>query len=252
MTIVANDCAFDFTGARALVTGGTSGIGYAIASGLADAGAAVTVTGTRSDASQYDDVELARFAFVQLNTCDAVAVDELAARFDVLDILVNNAGGPYPDGDEWSPDGFASSLDANLKGAMRLTVGCRLALAASSMAGGASVINVVSMSAFRGVPTVPGYGASKAALISLTQDFALRWMPDGIRVNAIAPGLIYTRMTAPLEGLPEIRDRELARVPAGRMGTAEECAAAALFLCTKASAYTTGISLAVDGGYLAF
>lgn len=247
-----NSCSFDFTDATVLVTGGTSGIGYAIATFFADAGAAVTVTGTRPDPAAYDDADLAPFAYRQVDTRDGDALDSLAAGFDVLDVLVNNAGTPLPGGDEWTPAGFTASLDVNLAGAMRLSVGCHDALAASSMPGGASVVNVVSMSAFRAKPFVLGYASAKAGLLALTENLALQWISDGIRVNAIAPGLIRTRQTAPLAMMPELEEAEMARVPAGRMGTAEECAAAALFLCTEASSYTTGTHLAVDGGYLLF
>ena len=252
-----NNVSFDFTGAAVLVTGGSAGIGYAIATAFADAGAAVTITGTRADAAAYagDGVELDRFTYVQADMRDSAALDRLIARFDVLDVLVNNAGTTYAGGlDEWTPEGLAASLDLNLKGAFRLSLGLKGALAASSLAGGASIINIVSMSAFRGVPSVPAYSACKAALVATTRNLALAWMGANIRVNALAPGLIRSRMTAPLESpeLKAILDRELARVPAGRMGTAEECAGAALFLASGASSYTTGTALAVDGGYLAF
>jgi len=245
---------YDFSGTEVLVTGGTSGIGYAIATAFADAHASVTVTGTRSKAADYadDPVDLSRFGFEQLDIRDADAVRRLAAQLGTLDVLVNNAGAPFPTGDEWDPDGFAGSLQTNLEGAGRLAMGCHDALAASPLPGGASVVNIVSMAAFRGVPMIPGYSAAKGALVAMTRSMALHWMTDGIRVNCVAPGLIDTRMTKPLETVPEIRDRELARVPAGRMGTAEECAGAVLFLSTEASSYTTGVVVAVDGGYLAY
>src|SRR6478752_6453619 len=118
-----NRCTFDFTGATVLVTGGTAGIGYAIATAFSDAGASVTITGTRADPAAYaeDEVDLTRFEYRTVDTRDTGAVDELAASFDVLDVLVNNAGTPYPGGmDEWTPDGFAASLDTNLKGGVRL------------------------------------------------------------------------------------------------------------------------------------
>jgi 3-oxoacyl-[acyl-carrier protein] reductase len=248
-----NAVSFDFTGATALVTGGTSGIGYAIATSLADAGASVTITGTRADIAAYDDepTQLERFEYVQVDTRDNDAVDALAARFDRLDILINNAGisMAYM---ESNPDHFWSSLHLNFGGAMRLSLNLHDALKASDLPAGASVVNVISMSAFRAVPVTMGYSSAKAALLALTKNLALHWMADNIRVNAIAPGLIETRLTSALKYVPEIEAEQLARIPAGRMGTAQECADAALFLCTSASSYTTGTHLAVDGGYLAF
>jgi NAD(P)-dependent dehydrogenase (short-subunit alcohol dehydrogenase family) len=107
------------------------------------------------------------------------------------------------------------------------------------------------MSAFRAVPVVPGYGAAKAALLSLTRNLAVAWVSDRIRVNAVAPGLIDTPMTAPMSAIPTLLESELRHVPTGRMGTPQEVAATVLFLASDASAYTTGSVFAVDGGYLA-
>lgn len=248
---MSNRLTFDFADASVLVTGGTSGIGHAIATAFASAGASVTVTGTRASVADYD-TDLAAFTFRQLETRDAGAVDALAADFDVLDVLVNNAGANFPDGlDEWSPEGFAASLDLNVEGAQRLTVRSRHALATSSMTGGASVVNVVSMTAFRSTTIVPGYSAAKAALLALTRNLAVHWARQGIRVNAVAPGLIDTPMTAPMRSMPELLEAEVGKGVLGRMGSPEEVAAAVLFLSSEASSFTTGSVLAVDGGYLA-
>lgn len=248
---MSNGLTFDFTGTSVLVTGGTSGIGHAVASAFAAAGASVTVTGTRASADAYD-TDLSAFAFRQLEMRDDTAVDELAASLGTLDVLVNNAGANFPDGlDEWSPEGFSASLAMNVEGAQRLTVRSREALAASTMAGGASVVNVVSMMSYRATTIVPGYSSSKAALLALTRNLALHWVNDGIRVNAVAPGLIDTPMTAPMKPYPEMLDAELAKQAMRRMGTVEEVAAAVLFLSCEASSFTTGTAVAVDGGYLA-
>ena len=247
---MANRCTFDFSGARVLVTGGTSGIGHAIASAFADAGARVTVTGTRSAPDDYDTA-LDRFEYRQLQMRDHAGVEALAASIDTLDILVNNAGATFPDGgDEWSPDVFSASLDMNVEGAMRLSMACHDALKASTAEGGANIVNVVSMTAYRSTTIVPGYSASKAALLALTRNLAVHWVDDGIRVNAVAPGLIDTPMTAPMKSYPPMLEAEVGKAAMKRMGTVEEVAACVLFLCCDASAFTTGTAFAVDGGYL--
>ena len=248
---MSNKVSFDFTGVSVLVTGGTSGIGYAISSAFAAAGASVTVTGTRASAADYD-TELSRFAYKQLEMRDGDAVDALAASLGSLDVLVNNAGANFPDGlDEWSPEGFQASLAMNVEGAQRLSVRARDALAKSTMPGGASVVNVISMMTYRATTIVPGYSSSKAALLALTRNLALHWVNDGIRVNAVAPGLIDTPMTAPMKPFQEMLDGELAKQIMRRMGTPEEVAAAVLFLSSEASSFTTGTAFAIDGGYLA-
>jgi len=246
-----NGVSFDFAGTKVLVTGGTSGIGYAISTAFDDAGAVVTVTGTRSSAADYD-TDLSRFTYAQLEMRDGEAVDALAAGLGTLDILVNNAGANFPDGlDEWSPEGFQASLAMNVEGAQRLSVRAREALASSTMPGGASVVNVISMMTYRATTIVPGYSSSKAALLALTRNLALHWVNDGIRVNAVAPGLIDTPMTAPMKPFQEMLDGELAKQIMRRMGTPEEVAAAVLFLSSEASSFTTGTAFAIDGGYLA-
>ena len=248
---MGNAVSFDFAGVTVLVTGGTSGIGHAVAMAFASAGASVTVTGTRSAPADYD-TDLSAFTYRRLEMRDLAAIDALAAEFDVLDVLVNNAGANFPDGlDEWSPEGFTASLAMNVEGAQRLTMRSHDALARSTMAGGASVVNLVSMMSYRATTIVPGYSSSKAALLALTRNLALHWVHDSIRVNAVAPGLIDTPMTAPMKPFPEMLEGELSKQAMRRMGTPEEVAAAVLFLSSSASSFTTGTAFAIDGGYLA-
>jgi NAD(P)-dependent dehydrogenase (short-subunit alcohol dehydrogenase family) len=122
-------------------------------------------------------------------------------------------------------------------------------LKASQLAGGASVIMLGSMSAMRAVPLVPGYGSAKAGVLALTRNLAVRWAGDGIRVNAVVPGVIDTPMTAPMSLVPQIRQQQLDHIPLRRLGTADEVASAILFLCTEHASYSTGSALFVDGGY---
>jgi len=238
---------FDFTGTAALITGGTSGIGHGIAVLFRDAGAAVTVTGTRPAATDYD-VDLAGMSYRQLQIADHDSVDALARSFDKLDVLVNNAGANFSGGlDESQPAGFDASVALNLTGPYRLTVGLYRALRTSTAAAGASVVNLSSMAALRAVPLVPGYGAAKAGVICVTRNLAVTWADKGIRVNAVAPGAIDTPMTAPLHSAAELLDSELAHIPLRRLGSVSEVAPTVAFLCTEQSSYTSGAVFVVDG-----
>jgi 3-oxoacyl-[acyl-carrier protein] reductase len=238
---------FDFTGTVALITGGTSGIGHATAVLFRDAGAEVTITGTKAAAEEYD-ADLSGMAYHQLRLTDPDSVGQLAQRFSRLDVLVNNAGANFPGGlDESKPDGFDASVALNLAGPYRLTVGLYAALKASTAAGGASVVNLASMSALRAVPLVPGYGAAKAGIIGVTRNLAVKWSRKGIRVNAVAPGTIDTPMTAPMHMVAELADSELAHIPLQRFGSVGEIAPTVAFLCTKQSSYTSGAVFVVDG-----
>ncbi|OBK40868.1 oxidoreductase [Mycobacterium sp. 1245111.1] len=238
---------FDFTGTTVLVTGGTSGIGHATASLFRDAGADVAVTGTKPAATDYD-ADLSGVTYHQLAITDHDSVDALTAGFSRLDVLVNNAGANFPGGlDESKPDGFDASVALNLTGPYRLTLGLYRALKASTAAGGASVVNLASMSALRSVPMVPGYSAAKSGIINITRNLAVKWADKGIRVNAVAPGAIDTPMTAPMHGAVELVNAELAHIPLRRFGSVTEIAPAIAFLCTEQSSYTSGAVFVVDG-----
>jgi NAD(P)-dependent dehydrogenase (short-subunit alcohol dehydrogenase family) len=238
---------FDFTGTAVLITGGTSGIGHATAVLFQDAGAEVTITGTKAAASDYD-ADLSGMAYHQLQITDHDSVDALAGSCDRLDVLVNNAGANFPGGlDESKPEGFEASVGLNLTGPYRLTVGLYRALRASTAVGGASVVNLASMSELRAVPLVPGYGAAKAGIIGITRNLAVKWASKGIRVNAVAPGTIDTPMTAPMHVAAEIVDAELAHIPLHRFGSVGEIAPTIAFLCTEQSSYTSGAVFVIDG-----
>jgi 3-oxoacyl-[acyl-carrier protein] reductase len=238
---------FDFSGTTVLITGGTSGIGHATASLFRDAGAGVTVTGTRAAATDYD-ADLAGMTYRQLGLTDSDSVAALAGNFSQLDVLVNNAGANFPGGlDESKPDGFEASVALNLTGPYRLTVGLYGALKASSATGGASVVNLASMSALRSVPMVPGYSAAKSGVINITRNLAVKWADKGIRVNAVAPGAIDTPMTAPMHGAAQIVDAELAHIPLRRFGSVTEIAPTIAFLCTEQCSYISGAIFVVDG-----
>lgn len=239
--------AFDFTGTRALITGGTSGIGHATAALFRGAGADVTITGTRPRAEDYD-TDLSGMTYAQLVLTDPASIAALVADVDTLDVLINNAGANFPGGlDESAPNGFDASVALNLNGSYRLTVALRRALKASTTTGGATVVNLASMSALRAVTMVPGYSAAKAGTIALTRLLAVKWAKDGIRVNAVVPGTIDTPMTAPMNAVPEIVDSEVAHIPLGRFGTVDEIAPTIAFLCTEQSSYTSGALFVVDG-----
>lgn len=240
---------FDYSGARVLITGGSNGIGYGIASAYRDAGAEVTITGTRANAADYDN-DLSGMRYQQLLVTDNAAIEALAASLDGLDILINNAGASLPGGkDEYQPDVFEESVQINLNSTYRLAHACKDMLTASAFPGGSSIIGMGSLTSLMGNEIVPGYGAAKAGLVQLTKTLAIAWAADNIRVNAIVAGLIESNMTAAMLTIDEMTAPMIARTPMARVGTPKDIAGAVLFLSSPAAGYVTGQALPVDGGY---
>lgn len=235
---------FDFTGAEALVTGGSDGIGLAIARSFRDAGASVTITGTKGRAEDYAQ-DLSGFRYLPMAADDPASVDAVASAFSALDVLVNNAGTAVRPPEAATPEGFARNIEINLTAVYRLTAGLRLALAARKGA----VVNVASMTSYMAAPLIPGYGASKTAIVSLTKSLAAAWAGHGIRVNAVAPGWIETKLTATHREREAANAAILGRTPFGRWGKPEEMAGPVLFLASGAAGFVTGVTLPVDGGY---
>jgi len=230
------------------VTGGTSGIGHAIAHAFVNAGAQVTITGTKPAAGY--DTDLAPFTYHQCRMTDHDDIAAVAASCERLDVLVNNAGQNLPGGrSEYEPEVFEETVAVNLFGAFRMASATRAVLAASELEGGASVVNLGSMSSFFGIEMVPAYGAAKAGIVQLTKTLAVAWAKHGIRVNAVAPGVVETNMTKPMLPFESLTAPLLARTPLGRFAEAGEIAPTVLFLASSAAAYVTGQTLAVDGGF---
>lgn len=238
---------YNYSEASVLVTGGSNGIGLAIAQAYAKAGARVTITGRRESADDYDH-DLTAFTYRQLDVSSRASLLALAAELDALDILVNNAGGAQAD--EWGHDGFDNSLNINLSSAFHLSAACKPLLEASEFEGGASIIGIASMTSFFGYEWTPGYGAAKAGLAQLVKTLGVSWGPAGIRANAVAAGMTRTNLTGPvIDGMPEMIEGMFTRQGIKRVGEAEEIASAVLFLTSPQAAWVTGQTLAVDGGF---
>ena len=232
---------FDFNGKTALVSGGTSGIGLAIAGALRDAGASVVGAGLiGSTPPQAQGI-----TFEAMNVTDAASIARVISQLPELDIVIN-AAGVIRRGEEHDPEVFGQVIDVNLNGAMRVATAARSRLAARK----GSLVNIASMLSFFGGGLVPAYSASKGGIVQLTKSLAIAWAAEGIRVNAVAPGWIATPLTQALQDDPVRSGAVLARTPLGRWGTPEDIAGPVMFLCSDAAAFVTGIVLPVDGGYL--
>jgi NAD(P)-dependent dehydrogenase (short-subunit alcohol dehydrogenase family) len=245
------------TDRKALVVGGTSGIGKAIALGLADAGAHTIATSRRPELVQSVTEEIRSRGVKTLEQpCDALdesSLASLAARIREelggLDILVYAAGATHktPTAD-LSTDEWRNIMAVNVDGALNA---CKALYPMLKSAASARVLTIASLSSFVSFHQVAAYSASKAALLSLTKSLACEWAADGIRVNALVPGVFVTDLNRDLlNGTP--RGQELLmRTPMKRFGEVDELVGAAIFLCSDAASFITGAALPVDGGFLA-
>lgn len=243
---------FCLDGKRAFVTGANTGIGQAIAVGLAAAGAHVIVGGRSSCADTVAMIEKlggSGESFAIDLTDPAKAVANFAAIED-LDILVNNAGIiRRADSVDYSEADWDDVMNVNLKAVFMMCQAFARAVIARGIGG--RIVNIASLLSFQGGIRVPAYTASKHGVAGLTKLFANEWSSHGINVNAVAPGYIATNNTTALREDPKRSAEILSRIPAGRWGDAADIAGAVTFLCTPASSYVTGAVLNVDGGWLA-
>jgi len=248
---------FDLAGKTAVVVGGTSGIGLAMAVGLAEAGADVVATSRRAE--QVDQaasaIEAAGVRTLRLTSdvADRASLEKLCAAtiqaFGKVDILINCAGKikraptvDFPE-DEWQ-----SIMDTNVTGTLRA---CQIFGRHMLERGYGRIINIASLNSFVSLKEVTAYACSKAAVAALTRSLAVEWSSKGVNVNAIAPGVFRTALNQKLLDESE-RGKELRmRTPMDRFGKTEELVGAAIYLASDASTFVTGEVLVVDGGFLA-
>lgn len=246
---------FDLRGGTAMVTGGASGIGQAIAVALARAGADLVLCSDHDDLDETADQvtnagrRVSRHVFDLAEAARVPTVAQQVLDTHRVDILVNAAGiirrQPLS---ELSEENWRQVLEVNLTAAFTLS---RLAAKAMVTRGRGKIINVASMLSFQGGQLVTSYSASKHGLVGLTKAFANECAPHNVQVNALAPGYITTRTTEALRSDPVRGPQILSRIPAGRWGVPEDIGGPAVFLASAASDYVSGHVLAVDGGWLA-
>jgi NAD(P)-dependent dehydrogenase (short-subunit alcohol dehydrogenase family) len=245
---------FSVTNRAALITGASRGIGLALAQGFAAAGADVALAGrdqrALEEAAQTLRVSGSKVFTVAMDVTDVASiragVTAVHAQLGKLDILINNAGVeevcPSLDVDEVLWDKI---VDTNLKGAYFASQA-----AARVMKGGA-ILNIASLTSERGIATAVPYGSSKTGLVGMTRALAVEWAPLGIRVNALEPGYFRTALTEQFYEHEDWQRAMLAKIPMGRFGALDDLVGAAVFLCSDAARYITGVTLPVDGGTLA-
>jgi len=239
----------DFSGKRALIVGGSSGIGNGIAQAYRARGAKVHICGTRPSAAGYIGVEgsdLDGLDYAQLDVSDPRAVDNFRPSFDSLDILVLAQGTVIYSRGEFEMDGFRKVMEVNLMSLMACAAKFHAMLKASK----GTLIIISSVAAFHSTKGNPAYNASKTGAYGLTRTLAQAWAEDGIRVNGIAPGLVDTKLTKVTTDNPKRREATIANIPLKRFGTPEDMAGAALFLASPLASYVTGQTLIVDGGLI--
>lgn len=237
----------DLGGSVGVVTGGTRGVGAAIAAALADAGAAVVVCGRHAPEPSALP-EGVQFSEADVRDPDHARrlVDEVVERFGRLDLLVNNAGGsPYVLAAEASPRFVSSIVTLNLLAPMYCAQAAFGPM--SEQAEGGVIVNIGSVSGMRATPGTAAYGAAKAGLINLTRTLAVEWAPR-VRVNCVTAGLLDTGAGAEHYGGEAGLARVAATIPLGRMGVAADVAGACLFLASPWASYVSGANLVVDGG----